>query len=271
MNFVLKNILFLLLVFCFFVPNVSFAAVGYDGTGDSHTVDNPNKAGTTFTVCGHIYTATWQDGAAIFSYGNGTNSTVGRGFSIGTRDDGKVRLRTYAGATTAILDSPAGLATSTYIHFCVVNSGAQEDIYIDATDGVSDGSDFQTAPTVQNATDDILIGTTVLDASTPFINFNGRLADLAYWDTALTTTEVSHLADKTICPGDTATSNLQFFSRLTTAGAVTDIGPNSFTVVEAGNPTTQADPAGLPTCGPGGGGGGGGGGAGGVFNEGFEP
>lgn len=267
---ILKNILVLFFVLFLFSPSLAVAAVGYDGTGDSHTIDNPNRAGTTFTVCGWIWTATWQDSAAVAAYANGTASSAGRGWNIRTRDNARLQMRAYAGAVSAIFDSPVGLPTSTWIHFCVVNAGASEDFYIDATDGVSDATDFQMAPTVQDATDDFIIGTQSPDLSSPLLDFNGILADLAYWDTALTTTEVSHLADKTVCPGDTATSNLQFFSRLTTAGAVTDIGPNSFTIVEAGNPTTQADPGGLPTCG-GGAPPGAGGGSGAAFNEGFEP
>lgn len=270
--------LFLILFSPLFFISTAFAAVGYDGTDDAHTVSNPNKgSGVAITICGHFWTAAWQDNGIVFSFGNGVDGTAGRGWSISTRDTAALRFKGYFGASSINFDSPAGLPTSTWIHFCVRSvdsgSGANEDWFIDATDGLSDSNDFQDNPTIQDATDDIIIGQ-VLPAATGVGFTPGifRGADFAYYDTDLSGAQIATLADKSICPEDIETANLQFFSRLTTAGAVTDISPNLFTVVEAGNPTTQADPSSLPVCdGTGGGGGGGGAGGGGLFNRGFEP
>lgn len=240
--------LFVVIFLLLFITPKAFAAVGYDGTTDSHTISNPNVPSTTaFTVCGWINAGSWTDNQSLISYGDAS----GNGFTILTRATGYLRMRHYAAGVAQNNDGPPGMAISTWIHFCFVHS-SDDKIFLDATDGLPDATDDIDNPGAQSATDDFVIGQTIVNGG--FAGFIGSLADVAYWDVALSNGEVASLADKSACPEDIQPTFLQVFTRLTNAGAVTDQSANAFPVVEAGNPTTQSGPSSLPECGGGGGG-----------------
>lgn len=244
----LLKFLFFISLLVYLSPQIAFAAVGYDGTGDEHQIDNPNVPSTTaFTVCGWINAAAWTDNESLVSYGD----AAGNGFAIIARATGYLRIRHYAAGVAQNNDGPPGMATSTWIHFCFVHAG-DDMVYIDAVDGLPDATDDIDNPGAQAATDDFVIGQTIANGAFP--GFIGSLADVSYWDVALSNAEVASLADKSACPEDVQPTFLQVFTRLTTAGSVTDQSDNAFPVTETGNPTTQSGPSSLPSCGGGGGG-----------------
>lgn len=248
------------------VPSLAFAAVGYDGTGDSHTVNNPNVPVTTeYSICFWINTPSFIDNQSIVSLGDAS----GNGVAILTRATGYIRVRHYVAGVAQNNDGPAGMTVDAWHHVCVVHA-SDDKVYIDATDGIPDATDDIDNPGAAAATDDFVIGQTIVNGA--FGGYIGNLADVVYYDTALSNAEVALLADKSTCPEDVQGTHLKIFTRLTVAGSVTDQSTNAFPVVEAGNPTTQSGPTSLPSCDggggtpPPGGGGTGGGGGGAAFS-----
>jgi len=223
------------------------AAKSYDGTGDSHVVNNPDKGATNFSVCFWIYSTSWQDGAAIVGYGLGRDTT-GRGWQIVTQTTGALRIQDYIGGGVAENDNTgaATLSTSAWHNVCVTKSGTSVKFYFDATDATADATVGLDDPAVQNSTDDFYVGQTLPEATgEAWLDLNAQMTQVAYWDTALTGAQVASIADKTTCPTAVAAANLQIFLQMT-SGTVTDTSANAFTVTENGGPSTVSDPSGLP-------------------------
>lgn len=255
----MKKILFLLAVWLA-IPTLAFAAVAFDGTGDEERIVDPNIGNTIWTVCGWFKWSTFVDGETVAYYGNGTDSSAGRGFSLDEQNDdashGKVKMRMVNGASGTVMTTPQ-LTTNTWYHICWVGRGSPDSqVYIDATDATPDGTTDTDAFAAENSTDDIVIGTT-FPASTG-IGANDSAAKVAHfgmWNIALTGAQVASMADKSTCPTAVQAANLKVFMALDAAGSGTTTDSNAWTYTESGNPTTDAGPGGLP-CGGGGGTGG---------------
>lgn len=244
----MRRLILLLLTQLLIAANLAIAAVNFDGTGDAETTANPDKGhASAFSVCFWLKTASYQDTAALWSYGNGNNSSAGRGFEIVTRTGGIIRARYYAGATAQNLDTSTAQSTAAWHGYCLTHSASADKWYIDSS--TADFSDNLDNPTVQDSTDDFLTAVTIPDQASPRISLNGELAHLAYWQgVELTSSEVGSILDKTTCPTAVQAASLQYFIKMDSAGSVTDSSANAFTVTESGNPTTSTGPVGLP-CG----------------------
>jgi hypothetical protein len=228
----------------------AFAAWEYDGTGDSHQVNNPDGGVINgFTVCAWVYNASWDDGETIFAYGNGIDSSAGRGFSLTTETDGSLRIDYWDGSTANNAFPSATMSDATWHHLCLVRVNTGDNfIYLDATDSTPDSDEAIDPPAAPNSTDDFWIAQDA-PATTGFGRANAafRAVHVGYWNVALSGAEVASLADKSTCPTAVQASNLKVFVRGNVDPAVDDSG-NGLTVTTNGGPTLVADPSGLP-CG----------------------
>lgn len=231
------------------------AARSYDGSGDSHVVNNLNKGSTSWSVCMWVYASSWTDFQSLVAYGNGPGSSAGRGWQIVTLSTGALRIQDYVGGATVENDSTsATMSAAAFHHVCVTQSGTAVKFYFDSTGGTASSTLSLDSPAVQNSTDDLIVGQTVPSDNIGWFDLNAQVSQVAYWDTALTGAQVASMADKSTCPSAVATSNLQAFLKLSEA-TVVDSSANAFSVTQNGNPALVSDPSGLP-CGGGGSGGG---------------
>lgn len=233
----------------------ALASFDYDGTDDSHVANNPNAgSASTYTVCGWIYLNTCNDGDVLFGYGNGKDSSAGRGWELAFTSGCGIRWDNYEGVNAYNDFYASTLSTATQYHICFVREDTWNNkIYIDATDSTADDTLIIDPPTVQNSTDDFKLGET-LDNHTGFgrTNFDGKLAHVAYWTSALSGAQVASMANKSTCPSDVDSANLKVFLPGTADPMTEDA--QSLTVTTNSAPVfTSNDPTGLP-CGGGGGG-----------------
>lgn len=227
--------------------STAYASFDYDGTDDSHHAENPNAPSTTdYTVCAFIYPDNITNGDALISYGNGNDSSAGRGFELAIGNaSGNIRLD-HTGGTGGTFSAGA-LTAGTWHQFCVrAQTGTFEhDLFFGA---VSSRTAFLSLdrPTAQNSTDDFQIGQTAPD-HTIFGRtfFDGRFAHVAYWDTSLSDAEIASYLDKSTCPTDIQSANLKVFLP-GTADPMTEEA-QSLTVTTISAPVfTANDPTGLP-------------------------
>lgn len=230
------------------VPSLASASFEYDGTGDGHVANNPNGGNaTTFSICFWVKIASIADDTAVVSYGNGIDSSAGRGFEISTKTDGRLRFDTWAGGVNNQSSTTVTLSDATQHHVCWTRNGVfTNKFYLDATNATADDTLSIDAGTVQDSTDDLAVGQPMA-ALTGYgrSNLTGRVAHVAYWDVELTGAEVASLADKSTCPTAVQASNLKVFLPLTATPATETA--QALSVTENGNPTFQTDdPTGLP-------------------------
>ncbi len=226
----------------------------YDGTGDSHQINNLNKGKVNgWTVCSWVRNSSWDDDETIFSYGNGVDSSAGRGFSISTLTTGAIRVDYWDGGTANNAFPSTTMSDNTDHHLCWVRVSTGDNfLYLDATDATADNDEAIDPPAVQNSTDDFYIARDV-PAATGFGRAHAAFtaAHTTYWDVALSAAEVASLANKSTCPTAVQASNLQMFIEGDVDPAV-DESANAFTVTTNGGPTKVTTFSGLP-CGGGGG------------------
>lgn len=234
------------------VPGSAFAAVAYDGTGDGHTITDPNVGSTgPVTVCLWFKTGAFVDAQTVVQYGNGTDSSAGRGWVIEENNidasTGRLRMLFFSGATSTNIVSPA-LNINQFYHLCFVGQASPDSLlYIDATDATADVTNDTDAWTVQNSTDDFVSGLK-LPARTGAgaSDANATVAHIAYWTAALSAANIASIADKSTCPTAVSAANLKVFMKLDAIGSGTESSTNAFAYTENGNPTTVAGPVGLP-------------------------
>lgn len=237
-----------LLLAIFFLPSLAFAAFDYDGTDDHHSVDNINKGGSSQTACGWINSDGWPgDGVALFAYGNGADSSGGRGFSLVVTNTGMLKAIIWDGGDgyNCYNDpSPTLLSSSTDYHICiVVTSGTNCKLYINGSEEADNG----VANTSANSTDDFLVGEPIPNADYGIAYFGGKITQVALWNAALSEANIDSMADKSTCPTDVESGSLQVFLKHA-ASPATDSSANAFTVSTGSAPSLVADPSGLP-CG----------------------
>jgi len=241
-----KALLFLLLF-----PQFAFAAFDYDGTDDHHSVDNINKGSTAQTVCGWInIDSAGVDGNALFSYGNGADSSAGRGFAVVITSSRTLKAYGLDGgdAISCYKDpSPTVLSLSTDYHICVVfddSDGIASTLYINGNEEASCGSGM----TAASSADDFLVAEPIPAMEDyGFSYFDGKITQPALWNYALSEAQIDSMADKSTCPTAVQAANLQVFLEMD-ASPATDSSANAFTVSTGGAPSLVADPSGLP-CG----------------------
>jgi len=240
-----KALLFLLLF-----PQFAFAAFDYDGTDDHHSVDNINKGSTAQTVCGWInIDSAGVDGNALFSYGNGADSSAGRGFAVVITSSRTLKVYGLDGgdAISCYKDpSPTVLSLSTDYHICVVfdnSDGIASTLYINGNEEASCGSGM----TAASSADDFLVAEPIPAMDYGFSYFDGKITQPALWNYALSEAQIDSMADKSTCPTAVQAANLQVFLEMD-ASPATDSSANAFTVSTGGAPSLVADPSGLP-CG----------------------
>lgn len=240
-----------ILSFILWLPTLALAQYDYDGTDDAHRVDNPNIGATSgFSFCIRINPDALSFGETIVNYGNGTDSSAGRGFALIHFFSNEMRFYGLSGATALKTGSDWGtLSTGTPFNVCVTVDGSQEmRAYVDGTlvRGPESYSGGFTAP---NSTDDFLIGA-VTPAFTSFGHtyWNGKLAHFAYWNTTLSGSDVTDY--ETNCPDTIQAGSLQVFVPGTDNPA-TDQSSNTFGVTTLSAPTAGqgASFPSLPTCG----------------------
>jgi hypothetical protein len=218
----------------------------YNGSTDNHTLANINKPSTIFTFATWIYVSSLAEGLVV-NYANGTDGAAGRGFSVTLQADGSFRLRTYSGSDALNYTTNAQITAGTWYHIAYVKGGTfANDFYLNGSNTL-DASFGQDAPTPQNSTDDFIVAGTMPNDLAEFSAFGGALCHTCYWDEVLTSTEVGHLADKTLCPDVIEAANIQVFLKLSETPAI-DSSPNAFTVTTNGSPTITTGASGLP-CG----------------------
>jgi len=239
-----------LLFFALFFPSFAFAAYDYDGSNDHHSVDNINVGSTAQSVCGWInITSAVADGNALFSYGNGADSSAGRGFVVAITGARTLRAYGLSGgdAISCYKDpSPTILATSTDYHICVVYSnsdGVTATLYINGNVEATCSVDM----TAASSTDDFLIAEPVPAMDYGFSYFDGTMTQVALWNYALSEAQVDSMADKSTCPTSVQSANLQVFLEMDASPAV-DGSSNGFTVSTGDAPSLVSDLSGLP-CG----------------------
>jgi len=239
-----------LLFFALFFPSFAFAAYDYDGSDDHHSVDDINKGSTAQTVCGWINIGSaGGDGNALFSYGNGADSSAGRGFAVVITSSRTLKAYGLDGgdAISCYKDpSPTVLSLSTDYHICVVfdnSDGIAATLYINGNVEATCSVDM----TAASSTDDFLIAEPVPAMDYGFSYFDGTMTQVALWNYALSEAQIDSMADKSTCPTAVQAANLQVFLEMD-ASPATDSSANAFTVSTGGAPSLVADPAGLP-CG----------------------
>lgn len=250
----MRRILSLLL--CLFLAISFMGAEVYDGTGDNHIVENlnspPSGGDWNFTICMWIKSVTWQDGAAVVGYGNGTDSSAGRGWMLRTKDTGALRMEFYSGSTVYFEDSPT-MSANAWHHLCFVrHSLFGNSWYIDDTDATPEANVAIDPGTSPNSTDDMYIAQPIpARTGAGYVNFNGQLEHVGYWIDNLTGAEVLSMADKSTCPTAVDSGDLEAFIYLSDGQSpIIDSSSNGFTVTEGGNPTQNSGPGSLP-CGAG--------------------
>jgi hypothetical protein len=176
-------------------PVAGMDAISFDGANDSvsvatHTSYHP---GDTFSIGGWVNRTAAGDGsgAAIYHAGSG-ELTVWFPPSGGNLD--KLTLR-KAGtgdvfASTTVYDSPYN---DGWFHFIYTKSGSTRALYIN---GVSEGA-AGTNQTIVATTDAPTFG----NSTTNTLDFAGRLAHMAIWSVALTSTQAEDLYDATFVSG----------------------------------------------------------------------
>lgn len=230
--------------------NVALAAQQCDGTGDSWQIDNPNKGNvSTYSICAWLKpTASPSSPAVLFGYGKGITGSAGTGWDIVLRTDMTLRWNGYSAGSNFNSASSVTLTAGSWQHVCFVREGLfAHKIYIDATDATADQTLAIDAGDAILSTDDFVVATALANDNASYANYTGGMAQVAYYDAALTGSEVASLADKSTCPDAVAThsANLQVFLKMTDGAAVDDSSANAFTVTEAGNPTDDTGPGSL--------------------------
>lgn len=239
----LPGLIFILL----FLPLSAFAAQVCDGTGDGWTIDNPDVGSTSYTVGCWIYDAATAEDGNVMNYGVGN----ARGFNWYEYTGGysyliNMQAAAYSGSSNNAWGEGA------WHNVIWTSSGGTIKMYIDATDGTADFTSSATDAVAQNSTDDFKIGLTqASDIWGGNIELSAKLEHCFYANTVLDESEITAIANKSTCPTDIAThsANIKIFLPLTTGLAVTDESSNHFTVTESGNPTDDAGPGSMPTCG----------------------
>ncbi len=241
-----------LLAILFFATS-AMAAVEYDGTGDSHQINNPNAGATAFTVSFWLYCPTFDDDETLIGYGNGTDSSAGRGFSISTLTTGALRIDYWDGGTANNAFPSTTMSDATWYHVALVRVNTADNfLYVNATDGVADNDEAIDPPAAPNSTDDFWVAQDV-PAATGFGRGNAacNITQVAYWNIALSGSEIQSIANKSTCPTAIQASNLKVFAEGDALPLVESA--QALSVTTNGDPALVSDPSGLP-CGGGGGG-----------------
>lgn len=229
--------LFLVLI----LVDVAQAGRSFAGGSDKVQIDNPNVPGASqYTVSFWIKCSSFSVDNAIVGYGKG-NDTSGTGWAITVGDTGgKLKLTNFSanGAST----STAGMSTGAWHHVAFVRGGTFDNTWY--LDGSTNGSPALDAPDAQGATDDFVVGQSVPEASAKgwtALN-NCDLAHIAYWSNDLTSGQIASIADKSTCPSDIDSTNLEVFLGNEFQA---DYSTNAFSTTRTGG-SDALDPSGLP-------------------------
>lgn len=242
----------LLFVVLFILTPLANAEYEYDASSDNHVLNNINfGSNDEYTICFWAWDNSWTAGHEIVGYGNGVDSSNGRGWNIVVTGTRALRVnQPSAGLTNQGSSANNIVSNSTWHHLCFVNkpSSFEIDLYIDATDDTADHTYSIGNGDTQSSTDDFYVAGVMPEyTGAGYVNASIHLAHVAYWTVALTASEVGDLADKSTCPADIESSNLEVFLKLT-EGTVVDSSDNAFSVTENGNPVLESNLTGLPSC-----------------------
>jgi len=178
----------------------------FDGVDDKIAWGSPAALtlNRDFTIAAWINNDGGGINQSILSHGDGEWY-----FRLTTTD----QLQFLESQVAGLLTGTTALGTGTWRHAAVTISSAATATLIIYLDGVSDGTTTTTA-TLDNGTQQVTIGaesTGGVPALDEF--FNGKIAEVAVWNVALTAAEVAVLADS-FSPAFVRPSNLVFYPPL---------------------------------------------------------
>lgn len=164
-------------------------AYSFDGNNDlvdasTHVGDIASQSSGTLAMWFNT-TATGRDG--LFRFGpNGDTDRL-----IVEINGGEVRFLIRESATNLIDLKQTGVNDGQWHHLAVTQDGTTATLFIDGAEiaSVADGSWFDTI----TGADELWLGSDIFPATAPPGTFDGLLDDIAIFDTALTSTQLSNL------------------------------------------------------------------------------
>jgi hypothetical protein len=194
------------------------AARNFNGTTDlMSAASTPPVTGVPATMCGFFRVASVAAVRTILAVGHGANADY---MSVYTRTNSTLRADTGDGTNFASPTTVATVSLNTWHHACAVFAANNDrSIYLDGGNKVS-----ETATTVTLSTlDRSRIGVSYIDTSP----FSGDLAEVAFWNAALTDAEVASLA-KGFSPTMVRPMSLRSYYPLSGRGTERDLYARSF-------------------------------------------
>ena len=186
-------------------------SMSFDGTNDFIDVGSFSLNANAGTVSAWIKSSNTSDFQMII----GKFVSGSRQVQFRTETNGKIRLILYKSSTVnSLLDSTGTVLDGNWHHVAFTYNSSGINLYID---GSASGSNTTNITPVQASTDNFMIGARKI--STPEKFFNGSIDEVAVWNTALTSTQVSEIysATGTNLTKDLTTvsgSNLVYFNRM---------------------------------------------------------
>ena len=186
-------------------------SMNFDGTNDFIDVGSFSLNANAGTVSAWIKSSNTSDFQMII----GKFVSGSRQVQFRTETNGKIRLILYKSSTVnSLLDSTGTVLDGNWHHVAFTYNSSGINLYID---GSASGSNTTNITPVQASTDNFMIGARKI--STPEKFFNGSIDEVAVWNTALTSTQVSEIysATSTNLTKDLTTvsgSNLVYWNRM---------------------------------------------------------
>ena len=187
-------------------------SMSFDGSNDYIDVGSFSLNANAGTVSAWIKSSNTSDFQMIVAK---TGQTSGADqFMLRTQTDGKIRVILYYNNTYSLLDSTATVLDGSWHHVAFTYSSSGVNIYID---GSASNSNTTNVSPLETTTENFMIGARKISAPEKF--FNGSIDEVAIWNTALTSTQVSEIysATGTNTTKDLTTvsgSNLVYWNRM---------------------------------------------------------
>ena len=175
----------------------SEASLSFNGSSDKLVSTSLPVSGTsTATFCAWVYTGVTGATQDIITINRGNSASFGDGFQLRLHTTNGVRARQCDTTICSAPTTSGTVATNTWTPVCAVfTSTTSRTAYVNGTASTTDTTSVN-SPSNLTETD---IGASVFN-STYSGFFNGRIADAAIWNVALTQAEITSLSKGFVAP-----------------------------------------------------------------------